>query len=270
MPQPQDTSAEEAQLFPLRLQKFLARAGVASRRGSEDLMSAGRVTVNGEIANELGRKVDPSSDIVAVDGKVIHLGEQPVYLMLHKPKGVLTTMSDPFSRPTVAQLVPVQEHPGLFPVGRLDQDTTGLLLFTTDGDLAQELLHPRCEKEKVYFARVEGAVSDEDIKALERGIELEDGRTAPAHAHLLQQSNAQEKRWLQQVGEPREGDSVVVLSIHEGKKHQVKRMLAALGHPVLALFRPRFATLDIGDLPEGSWRYLTEDEIATLGKLTNK
>lgn len=263
-------SAKETPAYPLRLQKFLARAGVASRRGSEDLMSAGRVTVNGEVANELGRKVDPSTDVVAVDGRVVNLGGQPVYLILHKPKGVLTTMADPFGRPTVAQLVPAQKHPGLFPVGRLDQDTTGLLLFTTNGELAQQLLHPCREKEKTYVARVKGAVSNKDLRALEDGIELGDGLTAPARAHLLDAATPYEERWLQRVGEPKKGESVVVLSIHEGKKHQVKRMLAALNHPVVALFRPRFATLDIGDLAEGAWRYLTEEEISTLRRLANQ
>ena len=126
----------------MRLQRFLARAGVASRRGSENLMTAGRVTVNGKVASELGTKVDVDCDVIAVDGHVVKLAEHPVYLMLHKPAGYLTTMSDPKGRPCVAELVPTDLHPGLFPVGRLDLDTTGLLLFTTDGDLAHELLHP--------------------------------------------------------------------------------------------------------------------------------
>ena len=137
------SDATPEQPFPMRLQKFLARAGVASRRGSEDLMTAGRVSVNGQIVTELGSKVDPKVDVVCVDGREVHLEDGSVYLMLHKPKGYLTTMDDPQGRPCVAQLVPRGRYPGLFPVGRLDKDTTGLLLFTTDGDMGQRLLHPK-------------------------------------------------------------------------------------------------------------------------------
>ena len=143
----------------MRLQRFLARAGVASRRGSENLMTAGRVTVNGKVASELGTKVDVECDVIAVDGHVVKLAERPVYLMLHKPAGYLTTMSDTKGRPCVAELVPTDLHPGLFPVGRLDLDTTGLLLFTTDGDLAHELLHPSRHVEKTYIAHVDGRVT---------------------------------------------------------------------------------------------------------------
>ncbi|MEF2651197.1 pseudouridine synthase, partial [Slackia piriformis] len=134
---------EEERIVPMRLQKFLARSGVASRRGSEDLMTAGRVRVNGEVVRELGSKVDPLVDIVTVDGKMVRLSDEPVTLMLHKPAGYLTTMSDPFDRPTVADLVPCDRYPGLFPIGRLDFDTTGILLFSTDGELGNGLLHPR-------------------------------------------------------------------------------------------------------------------------------
>ena len=150
------SDATPEQPFPMRLQKFLARAGVASRRGSEDLMTAGRVSVNGQIVTELGSKVDPKVDVVCVDGREVHLEDGSVYLMLHKPKGYLTTMDDPQGRPCVAQLVPRGRYPGLFPVGRLDKDTTGLLLFTTDGDMGQRLLHPKHHVDKTYQAHVAG------------------------------------------------------------------------------------------------------------------
>ncbi|MCL2680463.1 MAG: rRNA pseudouridine synthase, partial [Coriobacteriia bacterium] len=170
------------QHYPLRLQKFLARAGVASRRGSEDLMTAGRVTVNAVVVRELGSKVDPTTDIVAVDGSVVSLDDKPCYLMLNKPTGVLTTMDDPQGRATVAELVAEAARPALFPVGRLDRDTSGLLLFTTDGDLAYQLMHPKFQLYKTYQARVEGDVSEDALDALRQGIELEDGMTALAEA----------------------------------------------------------------------------------------
>ena len=170
------TSAESGQGHPhtMRLQRFLARAGVASRRGSEALMTAGRVTVNGVVATELGTKVDTDVDIVEVDGVRVRWSDEPVYLMLNKPAGYLTTMSDPQGRPCVAELVPVAEHPGLFPVGRLDFDTTGLLLFTTDGDLGHALLHPSHHVKKTYIALVDGAMHDDELAPLRRGIVLDD------------------------------------------------------------------------------------------------
>ena len=172
------SDATPEQPFPMRLQKFLARAGVASRRGSEDLMTAGRVSVNGQIVTELGSKVDPKVDVVCVDGREVHLEDGSVYLMLHKPKGYLTTMDDPQGRPCVAQLVPRGRYPGLFPVGRLDKDTTGLLLFTTDGDMGQRLLHPKHHVDKTYQAHVAGVPDEVDLARLRGGIMLDDaGRT---------------------------------------------------------------------------------------------
>ncbi|MEI7814244.1 MAG: pseudouridine synthase, partial [Coriobacteriia bacterium] len=153
----------------MRLQKFLARAGVASRRGSEDLMTAGRVRVNGVVMTELGTKVDPTVDKVTVDHKPVCLAEQPVYLVLNKPAGVVTTMSDPQGRTTVAALVPVREYPGLFPVGRLDYETTGLLLFTTDGEIAHRLLHPSRHVEKIYRALVDGRATEPELDRLREG-----------------------------------------------------------------------------------------------------
>ena len=177
---------EAPRIVPMRLQKFLARAGAASRRGSENLMTAGRVTVNGQVVTELGSKVDPLVDQVAVDGVVVRLADGPVTVMLHKPAGFVTTMSDPQGRPTVAQLVPVDRYPGLFPIGRLDADTTGLLLFSTDGDLGNGLLHPKHHVAKRYLACVEGRPAERDLARLRRGVELDDGLTAPADARLVE------------------------------------------------------------------------------------
>ena len=172
--------AGEERLVPMRVQKFLARAGVASRRGSENLMTAGRVRVNGQVVTELGSKVDPRVHTVTVDGREVRLADGSVYLMLNKPAGYVTTMRDPGGRPCVAELVPSDRYPGLFPVGRLDRDTTGLLLFTTDGEAAQRLLHPSYEKDKHYVALVEGVIGRDERRALERGITLDDGPCAPA------------------------------------------------------------------------------------------
>ena len=254
-------------VYPMRLQRFLARAGVASRRGSERLMSAGRVTVNGQVVTELGSKVDPARDVVAVDGVVRSLAERPAYLMLYKPAGYLTTMSDPQGRPTVAELVPVSEHPGLFPVGRLDMDTTGLLLFTTNGDLGQELLHPSRHVDKHYVALVSGTPDERDLARLERGVMLEDGPAAPARAELLAPSDplfslvAPHGPGRTGGGEP---NAVVGLLIHEGRKHQVKKMMQAVGHKVLRLHRDAFGPLRLTGLAPGEWRELTDAEVGAL------
>lgn len=263
----------ESGLYPMRLQRFLARAGVASRRGSERLMTEGRVRVNGAVVTELGSKVDPERDEVTVDGRVCRLEGRPVTIMLNKPAGYVTTMSDPQGRRTVAELVPTSEHPGIFPVGRLDLDTTGLLLFTTDGDLGQALLHPSRHVEKHYVALVSGTPSEADLNRLRRGIMLDDGPAAPATATLLAPDDA-----LFATVAPRGADrtgggepnAVVGLSIHEGRKHQVKKMLLAVGHRVLALHRDAFGPLALGDLPEGRWRELTDRERAALDRLCPK
>lgn len=247
----------EGRVVPMRLQKFLARAGAASRRGAENLMTAGRVTVNGETVTELGSKVDPATDVVAVDGRVVALADGPVHIMLHKPAGYLSTMRDPRGRPCVASLVPCDRYPGLFCVGRLDADTTGLLFFTTDGDLGQALLHPSHGKDKDYVALVEGTVRDRDLDPLRRGIVLDDGPCSPASARVLDPSDP--RALPVSKGAPRD-TSVVLLTIHEGRKHQVKRMLTEIGHPVLRLHRDAFGPLSLGDLPEGEWRELTAEE----------
>ena len=242
-------------------------------------MTAGRVTVNGVVVTELGSKVDPLVDEVAVDGVPVRLADGPVTLMLHKPAGPLTTMSDPFGRPTVAELVPTDRYPGLFPIGRLDQDTTGLLLFSTDGDLGNHLLHPRHHVLKRYYALVEGAPSEPQLDRLRSGIVLDDGPTQPAQARLLAGAEeAAARALLKAPGLPADASrqyraaqaarakkrTVVEIGLREGRKHQVKRMLDAVGHPVVALHRAAFGSLELGDLPRGGWRLLSAEEVAAL------
>ena len=238
----------EPRAVPMRLQKFLARAGVASRRGSEDLIAAGRVTVGGTVVTGLGTKVDSAVDVVAVDGRVVRLSDTPTYLALNKPLGYVTTMSDPQGRPTVAELVPTEGYPGLFPIGRLDVDTTGLLLFTTDGDLGFRLLHPRFHVPKTYAVVAEGQMSQGDIEALRRGVVLEDGPTAPADVRLVRAG----------------GRSEVTITIREGRKRQVRRMFSAVGHPVAGLSRLTFGPIEVGSLEPGEIRMLTDSEVASL------
>ncbi len=225
-----------------RLQKVLAQRGIGSRRVCEDLIAAGRVTVNGEVAI-LGRRIHPESDQVEVDGK--HVGVQPgrVHYLLNKPAGVVTTAKDPQGRPTVVELVPTE--PRVFPVGRLDRDTEGLLLLTNDGELANRLTHPRYGIEKEYLASVEGIVSPRDLRRLREGVELEDGMTAPA-----------------KVSQPSPG--VVRLTIHEGRNRQVRRMCDAVGHPVTRLVRVRIGPISDRTMPPGRWRELTPTELRAL------
>ena len=230
----------------MRLNAYLARAGVSSRRGADELIKAGRVTVNGR-PGQLNTFVE-AGDAVELDGRPLS-PQRLAYVLLHKPAGVLTTASDPHGRPTVVGLV---EHESrVVPVGRLDADTTGVLLLTNDGELAHRLAHPRYEVEKVYEAEVQGEPSDETLAALEHGVELDDGPTAPANARRL-------------------GPSLIELSIHEGRKHQVKRMLEAVGHPVTRLHRSRYAGLTVDEIALGRWRELTEVEVASLRELTRR
>ena len=276
----QDDQSSEARIVPMRLQKFLARAGVASRRGSENLMTAGRVSVNGVVVRELGSKVDPLVDEVAVDGKVVRLCDGSVTLMLHKPAGFITTMHDQRERPCVADLVPTDRFPGLFPIGRLDVDTTGLLLFSTDGELGNGLLHPRHHVAKTYIACVEGTPTDKELEALRQGVELDDGLTQPASADLL---SREEQAWARSVmampaqlvqggakvyreimKERSQTRSFVRLIIKEGRYHQVKRMCAAIGHPVVALHRQALGPLSLGALERGRWRMVTDEELNLL------
>jgi 23S rRNA pseudouridine2605 synthase len=224
----------------MRLNAYLARAGVSSRRGADDLIKAGRVTVNGEpgrLNTFVGR-----DDLVELDGHPLE--RQPLaYVLLHKPPATVTTARDPQGRRTVVELV---DHPSrVVPVGRLDADTTGALLLTNDGELAHRLAHPRYGVEKVYEADVEGEPTDEALERLRSGVELDDGNSAPARARRL-------------------GATKIELTLHEGRKHQVKRMLAAVGHPVRRLHRSRYAGLTLEGLEPGAWRELEPSEVDRL------
>jgi pseudouridine synthase len=224
----------------MRLNAFLARAGIASRRGADELIKAGRVRVNGE-EGRLDTFVG-GADEVEVDGKVVS-AQRLAYLLLHKPSGVVTTARDPHGRPTVVELVP--DEPRVVPVGRLDADTTGALLLTNDGPLAHRLAHPRYGVEKVYVADVEGRPSRAALRALSEGVQLEDGMTAPAMARCLAPTR-------------------VELTLHEGRNRQVRRMLEAVGHPVRRLHRSVYAGLTLDGLAPGEWRELRPGEIAAL------
>lgn len=258
----------EERLVPMRLQKFLARAGVASRRGSENLMTAGRVQVNGRVVTELGSKVDPAVDVVSVDGRVVTLAHDSAFVMLYKPAGCLTTMSDPLGRPCVASLVEGVNEPGLFPVGRLDYDTTGILLFTTDGDAGQALLHPSHHVSKHYVALVEGTPTERELDWIRGGIMLDDGPCQPSACSVLAADDPLVKR-VAPKGIP-DYHSVVELTVHEGRKHQVKRMLARIGHHVAALHRDMFGPLVLSGLEPGQWRRLTHEERSAIMEVVGK
>ncbi len=228
----------------MRLNAFLARAGVASRRRADVLIREGRVRVNGE-PGQLNTVVG-KRDLVEVDG--VRVERQPLsYLLLHKPPDVVTTVSDPHGRRTVVDLVPSEQR--VVPVGRLDVDTTGALVLTNDGELAHRLAHPRYGVPKVYEAEVEGTPTSDELDLLRHGIELEDGLTASAEVRLIGRSRRAGR---------------LELTLHEGRKHQVKRMCEAVGHPVRQLHRVRYAGLDLAGLAPGEWRELTKDEIAAL------
>ncbi len=228
----------------MRLNAWLARAGVASRRGADALIKAGRVTVNGE-PGQLNTFVAPG-DEVCLDGAPL-ARQRLAYVLLHKPADTVTTARDPQGRRTVVELVDLPER--VVPVGRLDADTTGALLLTNDGELAHRLAHPRYEVDKVYVADVEGEPTRETLARLERGVDLDDGLTAPARARLV-------------------GPGRVELTIHEGRTHQVKRMLEAVGHPVRRLHRSRYAGLELSGLEPGRWRQLTQAEVEALRAAT--
>lgn len=230
-----------------RLHKVLARAGVASRRACEELILAGAVTVNGQPVTRLGLRIDPTRDRVAINGRPVAVATPLVYLALHKPVGYITTANDEFGRRTVFDLAP--NSPRLFPVGRLDADSEGLLLLTNDGELAMRLTHPRYEVAKTYRALVAGQVSPIAARALVEGIEIEGQRTAPARIEIVSLEPDQTE---------------LLLTIHEGRKRQVRLMLAEVGHPVLRLRRERLGPLRLGDLPLGRWRPLEAREVAAL------
>ncbi len=236
----------------IRLNKFLSQAGAASRREADRLIVNGRVKVNGRVEDELGAKIEDAKDRVELDGRAVRKDERLIHVLMNKPIGAVVSLRDPFGRTTVRDLLGGLKA-RVFPVGRLDTDSSGALLLTNDGDLAFRLAHPRFEVPKVYLARVEGVPSDESIEKLRKGIFLEGKRTAPAKASLMSRSGP---------------NALVKVTIHEGRKREVRKMFEALGHPVRDLKRIEFAGLTLEGLKPGAWRILEADEVRRLRKKT--
>ena len=231
-----------------RLQKYLAQAGIASRRSAEKMIAEGRVKVNGKVVREQGVKVDGTKDIIEVDNKPVRVDEEYVYLLINKPPGCVTTVKDPGKRPTVMDVV--SDIPKrVYPVGRLDFDTTGLLLMTNDGEFAYRMTHPKFAISKVYEAYVLGQVSEEKLDKLRNGIMLEDGMTKPAKVKVLRKENRK---------------TLIEITISEGRKRQVRRMFQAINNPVIDLKRVKVENLTLGKVKEGEYRYLTFEELRPL------
>ncbi|HEX2094633.1 MAG TPA: pseudouridine synthase [Longimicrobiaceae bacterium] len=236
---------------PVRLQVYIARAGIASRRAAEELIAQGRVFVNGEGVTAPGTKVVPGRDRVEVDGELVSPPEQTTWIALHKPRGYVTTRHDPYGRRTIYDLIPARYH-HLFHVGRLDRDSEGLLLLTNDGPTANRFLHPRFGVTKEYLADVEGRPSSEELRRLVSGIELEEGMARAESAERLHQVDQDVFR--------------IRLVLREGKKREVRRMLDALGHSVRRLIRRRFGPVELGELPPGRWRVVAPAELRRVGR----
>ena len=237
----------------IRLNKYLSLCGVSSRRGAEALMAAGRVTVNGTTVQQPGTVIDETSDIVEVDGRKVSPVEKQVYVVLNKPPQVMTTLDDPFKRKTIVNYLNGLDT-RVYPVGRLEYDTEGVLLLTNDGDLAFRLAHPKFQVEKVYEARVEGEFTEGDAERIAKGIELEDGAIGKARVRLLSYQG---------------GISKIRLVLTEGRKREVKQLCKAVGHPVVKLRRRKFAAVTAQGLKLGKWRYLTDDEVQALKELVS-
>lgn len=231
-----------------RLQKILSQAGIASRREAETMITSGRVAVNGTVVTQLGAKADPGTDTITCDGKPVKPASRKLYILLYKPAGYMTTLKDPEGRPIVTDLLKgVGER--VFPVGRLDYNTEGLLLLTNDGAWANNLAHPRHEVDKEYMVRVQGAVTGEQMNRLATGVELEDGITAPASVRVVHESDK---------------NSWISITIHEGRFRQVRRMCSAVGLSVVRLKRVRYGSLELGTLKPGEYRLLTPREAEKL------
>lgn len=235
---------------PERLQKYLASAGVASRRASETMIKEGRVSVNGKVVRELGTKVTPGADKVLVDGKPVQQEEKLVYLLMNKPAGYVTTVKDTHDRPTVMDLVADVPY-RVFPVGRLDFETEGLLLLTNDGEFAYRMTHPKFKMVKTYVATVQGNLTEERLRTLRNGVQLEDGMTAPAEVKIVRRENHK---------------TVVEISIHEGRNRQVRRMFKAVKNPVLELKRISIGPLQLKGVHQGAYRYLNSGELKVVGQ----
>jgi len=233
----------------VRLQKILAEAGIASRRKAEEIIQAGCVTVNGVPVTELGAKADPAADTIAYNGKKITKGQPKIYIMMHKPEGVVTTATDPEGRKTVLDLLP-KISARLYPVGRLDYDSSGLLLLTNDGGLTQRLTHPRTGIKKTYHVTVKGIPSPSALRKFAGGLFIEGKRTAACEVSLVRRMD---------------NDALLQVIIGEGRNRQIRKMCAAIGHPVIKLKRIALGTLRLKDLPKGEWRYLNEQEVKQLG-----
>jgi 23S rRNA pseudouridine2605 synthase len=231
-----------------RLQKVLAKAGIASRRRAEELIGQGKVRVDGRVVTEMGTKVDPETQVIECEGITLTSQEKKVYILLHKPSGYLSTVDDPQGRPIVTDLLKnIKER--VYPVGRLDLDTEGALLLTNDGELAQKILHPSHEVNKTYVARIKGVPGKKKLEALSRGIELEGRKTWPAKIEVLNT-----KAQL----------TTIQITIHEGRKRQVRKMFEAIGHPVLGLKRIAYGQLKLGELRSGKYRFLTPGDIKII------
>lgn len=268
---------------PIRLQKILSAAGVASRRAAERLMAEGRVSVNGETVTELGTRADPDHDDIRVDGRRVTIARRRVYLLLNKPRGYVTTRSDPEGRRTILDLIPrVREY--LYPVGRLDYDSEGLLLLTNDGDLAARLMHPRYEIERTYHARVRGAPDAAALARLARGVVIDGRRTAPATVRRISDNPsarvyARLRSFELRRGSPKPSAeaararglaATIEITIREGRSRQVRKMCEAIGHPVLRLQRVRFGPIADSTLKVGAYRELTPREVALLKRASTR
>lgn len=236
----------------LRLQKIISMMGIASRRKAEDFILEGRVTVNGKIAT-IGMKADPEKDYIKLDGKLLTKPPQKVYLMMNKPKGVVTSLSDPEGRPTIKDFLKGIKY-RVYPVGRLDYNSEGLVLLTNDGELAHALMHPKNKIAKTYQVKVKGYIDEIQILKLSKGIKLEDGITQPAEIKKIK--DTENNSWLE-------------VTLYEGKKRQIRRMFEAVGHPVLKLKRFKIDGIHLGDLKTGQIRYLTHQEIQQLKRSVN-
>ncbi len=235
----------------VRLQKYIAMSGASSRRGAEQLIEDGRVKVNGKLIREQGVKVEIGCDSVEVDGELLKVNDKKIYIALNKPVGYVTTVKDQFDRPTVVDLVAKEIHTRLFPVGRLDYETEGLLLMTNDGDWANKVTHPRFESNKKYYAVLKGVLTIPELNKIRRGVVIDGKKTSPAECEIMEIDM---------------GMTLVEIIIHEGRNRQVRKMFEAVGHTVKALKRESIGIVELGNLPEGRWRYLTSSEIEYFKK----
>ena len=233
----------------IRLQKYIAKSGVASRRKAEELILEGKIQVNGKTITELGTKVNPEKDIVTYNGKKLKIEEEYVYILLNKPIGYVTTVKDQFGRDSVLDLVKIKEH--LVPVGRLDMYTSGALILTNDGDFVYKVTHPKHEIEKTYTVTIKGIVKNEEVEMLRKGVKIEDYTTKPAKVKILKTDEEKNISRLE-------------ITIHEGKNRQVRKMCETVGHKVLALHRSKIAGIGVKDIPLGKWRFMKEKEIRKI------